>query len=154
MKHAGVRKSTASGKTTATAAGVLAENKRIAVAFIEGLHDLTGVTCGAVMSDSAVWQVMARTRSLPLGAPLPKVEFVAMMQSMRSAFPMGVRHEIRGIVAEGDRVAVETESYADLPGGRKYNNLYHFLLVIRGGRVESVREYTDLLYAKEVIFAT
>ena len=153
MNHADVHKSTASSKTTAAAAGVLAENKRIAVAFIDGLHDLTGVTCGALMCDSAVWQVMARTRSLPLGEPLPKVEFIGMMQSMRSAFPMGVRHEVRGIVAEGDRVAVETESYADLPGGRKYNNLYHFLLVIRGGKVESVREYTDLLYAKELIFA-
>jgi hypothetical protein len=153
MMHASVSKGTTQSGAGAVAGSSLAENKRIATAFVDGLHDLTGATCGALMSDSAVWQVMARTRSLPLGAPLPRAEFIAMMQSMRSVFPTGVRHEVRGIVAEGDRVAVESESYADLPGGLHYNNLYHFLLVIRGGKVEMVREYTDLLYAKELVFA-
>lgn len=153
MSHSSVRNGTEPDNTRAAATDRLAENKQIAAAFVQGLHDLTGATCGALMSESAIWQVMARTRSLPLGAPLPKSEFVAMMQSMRSVFPRGVRHEVRGIVAEGDRVAVETESYADLPGGRSYNNVYHFLLIIRDGKVEIVREYTDLLYAKELVFA-
>jgi ketosteroid isomerase-like protein len=39
-----------------------------------------------------------------------------------------------------------------MPSGRAYNNMYHFLLRIHGGKVESVQEYTDLLYAKEVVF--
>ena len=127
-------------------------NKNIARAFIEGLHDLTGTRCGALMSDAATWQVMARTKSLPLGDPLSKSEFASMMQGMRNFLPSGVRHEVKGITAEGDRVAVETESFANMPGGGVYNNVYHFLITVQDSKITLVREYTDLLYAKEVVF--
>jgi ketosteroid isomerase-like protein len=130
----------------------LEDNKRIARQFIESLQDLTGATSAFLMSESATWQVMARSKTLPLGEKLSKPQFCAMVQSMQVFFPKGVRHEIRSMTAEEDRVAIETESYAEMPSGRVYNNMYHFLFRIHGGKVESAQEYTDLLYAKEVVF--
>ncbi|WP_026909994.1 nuclear transport factor 2 family protein [Patulibacter minatonensis] len=44
---------------------------------------------------------------------------------------------------DGDRVAVETESYAELNNGRVYNNHYHFLFVVQDGRIHRVKEYLD-----------
>jgi ketosteroid isomerase-like protein len=132
--------------------GTLEDNKRTARQFIESLQDLTGATSASLMNESATWQVMARSKTLPVGEKLSRSQLCAMFQSMQAFFPKGVRHEIRSMTAEEDRVAIETESYAELPGGRVYNNVYHFLVRINDGQVQSAQEYTDLLYAKEVVF--
>lgn len=57
-----------------------------------------------------------------------------------------------GMIAEGDKVAVEAKGYAELLDGRKYDCQYHFLITIRGGKVADVREYMDTLHAKEIFF--
>ena len=80
----------------------IAENKRIAGQFIEALADLSGTSCMALMSDSGTFAWMLRSRSLPLGTQVTKEEFGEVVRSMRSAFPNGVRHEIRDMLAEGD----------------------------------------------------
>jgi ketosteroid isomerase-like protein len=56
------------------------------------------------------------------------------------------------MTAEGDRVAVETESYAELNNGNIYNNLYHFLFVIRDGKLIEVKEYLDTIHTNKVFF--
>ena len=57
----------------------------------------------------------------------------------------------KGLTAEGDRVAVEAESYGEMATGKIYNNLYHFLLEVRDGKIHAVREYLDTMHAKEVL---
>ncbi|WP_368680346.1 nuclear transport factor 2 family protein (plasmid) [Rhodococcus opacus] len=51
---------------------------------------------------------------------------------------------------QGDRVAVEAESYAEILNGRVYNNRYHFLILCRNGKIASVREYLDTEHVTEV----
>jgi ketosteroid isomerase-like protein len=51
--------------------------------------------------------------------------------------------EILGMTAEGDRVAVEAESRFHTAKGRLYNNRYHFLFVIRDGKIVRFDEYLD-----------
>ena len=51
--------------------------------------------------------------------------------------------EILGITAEGDRVAVEVESRFHTVNGALYNNRYHFLFVIRDGKIVRFNEYLD-----------
>ena len=41
----------------------------------------------------------------------------------------------KALTAEGDRVAAETESYAELSNGRVYNNHYHFVFELSDGRI-------------------
>jgi uncharacterized protein len=45
--------------------------------------------------------------------------------------------------AEGDRVACEMASRADLSNGNTYANKYHILFVLRDGKVFRAREYLD-----------
>jgi ketosteroid isomerase-like protein len=57
---------------------------------------------------------------------------------------------VKGMVAEGDRVAVEAESHGELANGRVYRQSYHFLFEFRGGRISAVREYLDTQHAHAV----
>lgn len=57
-----------------------------------------------------------------------------------------------GMIAEGNKVAVEADGFAELLDGRKYDCQYHFLITVRGGKVAEVREYMDTQHAKEIFF--
>ena len=67
------------------------------------------------------------------------------------AFPDGLEFIIHGITAEGERVAVEAESRGHHVSGRIYNNLYHFLLVFRGGKLLRLKEYMDTEMVTDVL---
>ncbi len=67
------------------------------------------------------------------------------------AFPDGLEFIIHGITAEGERVAVEAESRGHHVSGRFYNNLYHFLLEFRDGKLLHLREYMDTEMVTDVL---
>ncbi len=52
--------------------------------------------------------------------------------------------------AEGERVAVETESYSEMNNGKVYNNLYHFVFVVRDGKIHEVKEFLDTEHTRAV----
>jgi len=58
---------------------------------------------------------------------------------------------IKGVTAEGERVALEAESFAKMKNGKTYQNRYHFLCEVRGGKIQTVREYLDTMHANEVL---
>ena len=58
----------------------------------------------------------------------------------------GFRFECGTLTAEGDRVAAEAKSFAELKNGRKYANHYHFLFTFRDNRIASVREHCDTMH--------
>lgn len=58
-----------------------------------------------------------------------------------------------GMVAEGDRVAVEVVSEGDLTNGRQYRQEYHMLLEFREGKISAVREYLDTQHAHAIWIA-
>lgn len=66
------------------------------------------------------------------------------------AVPAGLRIVPTGVTAEGERVAVEAESSGVKTDGKAYNSLYHFLFVVRDGKIQHVREYCDLNYVQHV----
>ena len=54
---------------------------------------------------------------------------------------------------QDDHVAVEAESKATLVNGLPYHNRYHFLFVVRDGRIQVVKEYLDTLHAANALGA-
>ncbi|HKZ72625.1 MAG TPA: nuclear transport factor 2 family protein [Steroidobacteraceae bacterium] len=62
----------------------------------------------------------------------------------------GLKMTVKSLIAEGDKVAVEFESYGPLRNGRVYNNEYHGLFTLRDDRICAVREYLDTQH----VFAT
>ncbi len=54
------------------------------------------------------------------------------------------------MVAEGDTVAAEVESYGKLNNGRVYNNDYHFLFKVRGDKISLSKEYLDTMHTNSI----
>ncbi|HEY3656363.1 MAG TPA: nuclear transport factor 2 family protein [Steroidobacteraceae bacterium] len=53
--------------------------------------------------------------------------------------PIGMN--LRGMIAEDDRVAVQADSYAEMNNGKLYDNAYHFVFTFENDKIRSVLEY-------------
>lgn len=62
-----------------------------------------------------------------------------------------LRLEVKGVTAEGERVAVEVESHSINSKGKVYNNRYHFLFVVRDGKIVEGREYLDSAHFLDIL---
>jgi len=82
-----------------------------------------------------------------------KEQLAADMGAADRCFTSKITPEFLGITAEGDRVAVESVSHADVVNGARYNNRYHCLVLFRGGEICEVREYCDTKYAADTLGA-
>jgi ketosteroid isomerase-like protein len=60
-------------------------------------------------------------------------------------FPKGLTLYIDHMIGEGDYVAVEGRSHADIAGKNmeNYENTYHWSFKLRDGKIERWREYLD-----------
>lgn len=127
------------------------ENKKLVLGFFENFS--AGRTAEALgqLSDTATWTVMGRPEGFALAGTKTKAEFTQLLQGIGAAMPKGLRLTPKALTAEGDRVAVEAESYGEHANGKVYNNLYHFLLEVREGKIQAVREYLDTIHAKDVL---
>ncbi len=89
--------------------------------------------------------------SLPFSGTSDKAGALEGMKMIGSMFPEGLRFTILATTAEGDRVAIEAESNGVAASGVPYHNLYHFLMVVKDGRIHRFKEYMDTMHANEVL---
>jgi len=89
--------------------------------------------------------------SLPFSGEHRRDELPELMGSILSLFPEGLKIQVLGVTAEGERVAIEAVSNASLADGRHYANHYHFLVIVRNGKVVELKEYMDTMYANNVL---
>ena len=68
-------------------------------------------------------------------------------QAMAEQLDGGMTMEVKGVTTEGERVAVETASFAKLKNGRVFNNQYHFLFIVKDGKITAIKEYNDTAHA-------
>ena len=101
-----------------------------------------------LMTDDATWWVAGK---FELSGTKTKAEFGELVKGIGAAMPNGLKITPKGVIAEGDRVAVEAESYGELANGKVYNNQYHFLIELSDGKIKAVREYLDTIHAKEIL---
>jgi hypothetical protein len=77
------------------------------------------------------------------------VESIAGLYDTR----VGLHPEIQHLTAEDDRVAAELVIRGrSKASGRDYENHYHFLFVLRDGRIAEFHEHLDTLYAFRALF--
>jgi uncharacterized protein len=122
-------------------------NKQLVREFMERFSAGEMKTALGMMADSATWWVAG---SFPLSGTKSKAEFTELLGQIGGAVPEGIRLTPKAFTAEGDRVAVETESSAKHTNGKIYNNQYHFLFEVRDGKIQAVREYLDTMHANDV----
>lgn len=90
----------------------------------------------ALASDSAVFQG-------PEGARLDKTGLRTLFTAMKPLMPNPLEIVIVGTTSQGNRVAVEATAKTLLANGKTYENIYHFLYEVDGGKIVAVREYCD-----------
>ncbi|GAA5063697.1 nuclear transport factor 2 family protein [Nocardia callitridis] len=83
-----------------------------------------------------------------------KQELRALLGGVTSVYTNGALEITpNSAIAQGNRVAVEATSYAELKNGKVYQNRYHFLFEIRDGQIFSVKEYMDTKHAYDTFYA-
>jgi len=124
------------------------DNKRVVLGLFENLSAGKGDAVLGALADSATWWVQGK---FPLSGTKNKKEFAELVGQLGANIDGGLRVTPKGITAEGDRVAVEAESYAKMKNGKTYQNTYHFLFTVRDGKIQAVKEYLDTMHANEVL---
>lgn len=122
----------------------LDDNKRLVTEFFACLgpaKDIDGAL--ARMADDGTWSVIGSPERLPFFGVHTKDGIARLLRTLVPAMKDGLDIRPVGLVAEGDKVAMESTSFGELPGGRVYRNRCHFLVELRGGLVLHVREYMD-----------
>lgn len=64
--------------------------------------------------------------------------------------PDGLAFVLGPSTVQGDRVAIQAESYGVLTNGAIYNNLYHFLFEFEYGQLRKIWEYNDTKHVTDV----
>ena len=118
----------------------IAENKRIVLAFMERLP-----------GDQPDWDALdedVRWWIQGIGT-LTKAEFQKTAAGVNALAGEPARMFINHVTAEDDRVAVEARSEIKMRDGRVFENTYHFLYILRGGKIIEAREHFDTGYARD-----
>jgi uncharacterized protein len=129
------------------------KNKATAAEFFArfSASDIPGAL--ATMTDDATWWIPGKPELSPTAGMYQKDRITKLFHAMLKQLKSGLKMTPKGMVAEGDRVAVEVVSEGDLKNGRLYRQEYHMLLEFRGGKICAVREYLDTQHAHAVWIA-
>lgn len=103
-----------------------------------------------LMADDITYWLAGKPGSNATAGPRTKAEMAAIFQRMGERLEGPLRMKVKGTVAEGDKVAVEAESLGQLRNGRVYNQEYHVLFTIRGGKIAAAREYMDTAHVDAI----
>jgi uncharacterized protein len=125
-------------------------NKQLAVDLFArfSTNDIAGVL--DLLADDVTWWIAGKPDAQPASGDHDKTWMARLFHRMVSQLDGPMQMTVRGLVAEGDKVAVEVVGDGKLRDGRRYQNEYHFLLTIRDGQIAAVREYLDTQH----VFAT
>ena len=123
-------------------------NKALASEFINAIANADFDKIADFYTDDARIFTMSRT--------LISGEFTAQQvkehaRKILDIFPDGLRFEIHQLIADGDRVVVEAESFGRNAAGAPYNNQYMFLMRFRGDKLCEFKEYFDSEMVTEVM---
>jgi len=130
-------------------------NKKIALDFLmdtnSGEKDRKARAVSALAVD-ATWWVPG---DWSLGGTFTRDQIMTqLMGDVLSNFVEPLEVTIKGVTGEGERVAVEVEINGFKKTGEPYRNFYHFLFIVRDGKIASVKAYVDTLTSYKALFGT
>ena len=128
----------------------LEANKAVVRQFWEAFSESRFDDALALLDPSATWWVTGNT---DISGTYSKQQFGELAAGIGEGTDGGIRVTPSVITAEGDRVAMEAESYGRLKNGKIYNNFYHIQHVLRDGKLVAIREYMDTQHVQEVFGA-
>jgi ketosteroid isomerase-like protein len=128
-----------------------AANKALVARFFETFSTGNVPAIIGAMALDGTWWVSGKLDGM--SGPYTAAGLAPLLVGANSGYKAGaLRITPTGMIAEGDKVAVEANGFAELLDGRAYDCQYHFLITIRGGMIGDVKEYMDTQHAKETFF--
>ena len=124
----------------------LEANKQLVLKFWEAFSESRFDDALEMVADDGTWWVAG---SGAVAGDYTKEEFGDLIRGIGENAPNGIRVTGSVLTAEGDRVAMEAESYGELADGKVYNNLYHILHTIRDGKLVNVKEYMGTQHVRD-----
>lgn len=67
--------------------------------------------------------------------------FADAPRDMSTKMKKPIAMNLLGMIAEGDQVAVQADSYGEMNNGKTYDNAYHFVFTFRNDKIREVLEY-------------
>jgi len=125
------------------------QNIETAKKYIKAIGQLDVEGCIGLMSDDAIYWVPGKPELFPAAGEKTIPEFRQFLAAAKD-WHGPLTHDIVGITADEDRVAIEATSDGMTTKGKRYNNTYHLLFQFKDGKISKICEYTDTLYVKDV----
>lgn len=130
----------------------LDDNKQAVARFFDGINrgDMQAAA-DAFAADATFWV----PGSFPFSGTLYGSREILeknLAPSAKLSVPGTLKVEVRIMIAEGDYVVAEWITRRKMLNGRDYENYFLGLFQVKNGKIQSLREYLDTQYAKEVLF--
>lgn len=100
-----------------------------------------------LLTDDVSWWVSGKTG---ISGTYDKAGLRELFSGVVGGMKTGIQISPTLMTAEDDRVAMEALSEGETMDGRLYQNHYHFLHIVRDGKLAEVREYMDPEHVREV----
>jgi ketosteroid isomerase-like protein len=126
-------------------------NKRLVREFLDHYAHARYEAALAMLAPDARWWIPGHPQEFPAAGWADKATVERRLAANLKLLPHGIEIIAGDMTAEGERVAVEAESKAKLVNGTIYHNRYHFLFVVRDGRIHAVKEYLDTLHVMNTL---
>jgi uncharacterized protein (TIGR02246 family) len=118
------------------------ENRLLVLEFLDAFATHDPDRFLPLMSDDPTWRVFHSERR--------GREAISELAKIAAAlYPHGTRREIQAVLADDDRVVVQSVLRAVTNKGEDYENYYVLVYELVDGRIDVVWEYLDLVYARE-----
>lgn len=138
--------------TQAEASTVEEANRQLVTEFMEVFSEGDIDRILSYMTEDGTWWVAGTMEGI--SGTYDKQGFSELLGGIAENTKTGaIRLTPQAWTCQGDRVAVETESYAELKNGRVYNNLYHFVFVIKDGKIRRIKEFLDTEHTSAIFLA-
>ena len=121
------------------------ENKQAVHDFLSHHRNAAITDLLDAMSEDATWWILGNPHLFSSAGTKSKADMKRIWGNLFGSMKNGLEMTIIGMIAEGDKVAAEIRSHADLADGRVYENQYHMLFTLRRGKIVEVKEYADTL---------
>lgn len=127
------------------------DNKKLVASFWQAFSNSEFDKALAYLDDQEFsWWIAGDPANFALAGTRDKAQFADLLAGVAAECADGIKMTPSAWTAEGDRVAMEAESYA-VVSGKVYNNHYHFLHIVKDGKIRQVKEYLDTTHAAAVL---
>jgi uncharacterized protein len=116
------------------------QNKRAIAGYLERVNRGDKEAILECLTEDFVFQGMGRHPDW-VRYRWDRERFADAPREMSTRMKRPIQLKLLGMIAEGDRVAVQAESYCEMNNGKLYDNAYHFVFTLRDGKIAEVLEY-------------